>query len=161
MTAASTPTLTVSTPADRQIVMTRVFSAPAARVYEGLTTPALLKQWLAVRGLTMTSVTSDMRPGGRYRFEATHRDGSPLAWGGEVREVVPNRRIVQTEAFDGYPGEALNTTTLDERDGKTTMTVTLEYPSREIRDAVLATGMADGASEAYDNLQRLIAKSTV
>jgi uncharacterized protein YndB with AHSA1/START domain len=73
-----------------------------------------------------------------------------------IREVVPDERIVQTEAFDGYPGEALNTTTLGERAGKTTLTVRLEYPSREIRDAVLATGMTEGAGEAYDRLQALI-----
>lgn len=156
MTAVSTPTFAVSTPSDREIVMTRVFDAPASRVYEGLITPALLKRWLAVRGMTMDAVTSEARVGGRYRFDATHRNGSKMGWGGEVRDIVPNRRIVQTEAFDGYPGEALNTTTLDERDRRTTMTVRLEYPSKEIRDAVLGTGMPDGANEAYDQLQQLL-----
>lgn len=141
---------------DREIVMTRVFSAPAARVFEGLTTPALLRQWLAVRGMTITSAVSEPRVGGRYRFEATHRNGQAMAWGGEVRELVPNQRIVQTEAWDAYPGEAINTTTLEERDGKTTMTVRMEYPTREIRDAVLEMGMPEGAGEAYDKLEQLL-----
>ena len=150
--------LQVSTPSDREIVMVRVFDAPRARVYEGLTDPALLKSWLAVRGLIMTSVESDNRVGGRYRFEGTLRDGGTLGWGGEFREVVPHERIIQTEAFDGYPGEALNTTTLEEHDGKTTMTIRMEYPSKEIRDIVLGTGMPDGAGEAYEKLSELLAR---
>jgi uncharacterized protein YndB with AHSA1/START domain len=158
MASVSTPALTVTTPSDREIVMTRVFDAPAARVYEGLTNPALLKQWLAVRGLVLDVVVSDNRPGGRYRFEGKLPNGHRLAWGGEQRELVPNHLIVQTEAFDGYPGEALNTTTFEERGGTTTVTVRLEYPSKEIRDAVLATGMPDGAGEAYDQLAALLAR---
>jgi uncharacterized protein YndB with AHSA1/START domain len=149
--------LQVSTPTDREIVMVRVFDAPRTRVYEGLTTPALLEQWLAVRGLVMTTVQSDNRVGGRYRFEGKLPNGHNLGWGGEFREIVPSARIVQTEAFDGYPGEAVNTTTLEERDGKTTMTIRLEYPSKEIRDIVLSTGMPDGAGEAYDKLEKLLA----
>jgi uncharacterized protein YndB with AHSA1/START domain len=150
--------LDVSTPSDREIVLTRVFDAPKARVYEGLTSPDLLRTWLGCRGLVLDVVKSDNRVGGRYRFEGNLPNGHRLAWGGEQRELVPNERIVQTEAFDGYPGEALNTTTLAERDGKTTMTVRLVYPSKEIRDAVLATGMPEGAGEAYDQLQQLIAR---
>jgi uncharacterized protein YndB with AHSA1/START domain len=156
MSAKSTQNLQVSTPTDREIVMVRVFNAPRARVYEALITPALLRQWLAVRGLEMHVVQSDPRVGGRYRFEASKPGGPTVAWGGEMRELVPNERIVQTEAFDGYPGEALNTTTLDERDGKTTMTIRMEYPGKEIRDIVLGTGMPDGAGEAYDRLQTLL-----
>lgn len=156
MTAAPTSSVAVSTPSDREIVMVRVFDATRARVFEALVNPALLRQWLAVRGLVMDTVESDPKVGGRYRFVAAKAGGPTLAWGGEVREFVPNERIVQTEAFEGYPGEALNTTTLEERDGRTTMTVRLEYPSREIRDTVLATGMTDGAAEAYENLQALL-----
>jgi len=148
--------LQVTTPTDREIVMVRQFRAPRARVYEGLVTPSLLRQWLAVRGLEMHVVRSDPRPGGRYRFEGSKPGGPPVAWGGEIRDVVPNQRIVQTEAFDGYPGEALNTTTLEEQDGRTTMTIRMEYPSKEIRDAVLGSGMPAGAGEAYDRLQALL-----
>jgi uncharacterized protein YndB with AHSA1/START domain len=151
--------LTVSTPTDREIVMTRVFDAPRTRVYDAFVTPSLLREWLAVRGMTMTVTDSDNRVGGRYRFEATLPGGHSLGWGGEFREIVPNELLVQTEAFDGYPGEALNTTTFEEGDGKTTVTIRLEYPSKEIRDIVLGTGMPDGAGEAYDNLQELLRKS--
>jgi uncharacterized protein YndB with AHSA1/START domain len=147
-----------STPTDREIVMVRTFNAPSARVFEGLTTPAMLKEWLAVRGMVVTRAQSDNFVGGRYRIEGTLPDGNTLGWGGEVREIVPNERIVQTEAFDGYPGEAVNTTTLDERDGKTTMTVQMVYPSKEIRDIVLGTGMPDGANEAWDHLEKLLAR---
>jgi uncharacterized protein YndB with AHSA1/START domain len=156
MSVASPSNLTVSTPSDREIVMVRMFEAPGARVYQALLDPAQLRQWLAVRGLVMTTVESDARVGGRYRFAGAKPGGPTIAWGGEVKEIVPNERIVQTEAFDGYPGEALNTTTLDEREGRTTMTIRMEYPSREIRDAVLATGMPDGAAEAYNRLQDLL-----
>jgi uncharacterized protein YndB with AHSA1/START domain len=136
--------------------MTRVFDAPKAEVYEGFTSPALLKEWLAVRGLIMNTVESDARVGGRYRFEAAKPGGPTIGWGGEFREVTPGERIVQTESFDGYPGEALNTTTFEERDGRTTVTIRMEYPSRGIRDAVLATGMTEGAGEAYDRLEALL-----
>jgi uncharacterized protein YndB with AHSA1/START domain len=156
MSSATAKSLTVATPGEREILMTRVFAAPATRIYEGLITPSLLKQWLAVRGLEMHVVRSDARVGGRYRFEGSKPGGPTVAWGGEIRDIIPNTRIVQTEAFDGFPGEAINTTTLEERDGKTTMTVRMEFPSREIRDAVLATGMPDGAGEAYDQLERLL-----
>ena len=150
--------LTVSTPTDREIVMTRVFDAPRTRVYEAFITPALLREWLAVRGMVMTVTESDNRVGGRYRFEGTLPDGQPLGWGGEFRDIVRHERIVQTEAFDGYPGEALNTTTFEERNGKTIVTIRMEYPSKEIRDIVLGTGMTDGAGEAYDKLQDLLGK---
>jgi uncharacterized protein YndB with AHSA1/START domain len=155
MPAASTA-LTIATPSDREIVMTRVFDARRTEVYEGFTSPALLKHWLAVRGLVMNTVESDTQVGGRYRFEGAKPGGPTVGWGGEFREIVPGRRIVQTEAFDGYPGEALNTTTFEERDGRTVVTISVTYPSREIRDAVLATGMTEGAGEAYDRLQRLL-----
>jgi uncharacterized protein YndB with AHSA1/START domain len=148
-----------STPTDREIVMVRTFNAPRSRVYEGLITPAMLKEWLAVRGMVVTRAQSDNFVGGRYRIEGTLPDGKTLGWGGEVREIVPNELIVQTEAFDGYPGEAVNTTTLEERDGKTTMTVQMVYPSKEIRDIVLGTGMPDGANEAWDKLEKLLARS--
>jgi len=155
MSAASTA-LTIATPSDREIVMTRVFDARKVQVYEGFTSPTLLKQWLAVRGLVLNTVESDTRVGGRYRFEGAKPGGPTIGWGGEFREIIPGQRIVQTEAFDGYPGEALNTTTFEERDGRTVVTIGMTYPNREIRDAVLASGMTDGAGEAYDRLQRLL-----
>jgi len=155
MTTVSTR-LTAATPSDREIVITRTFNAPKAQVYEGFTSPALLKHWLAVRGLVMNRIESDTRVGGRYRFEGAKPGGPTIGWGGEFRDIIPGQRIVQTEAFDGYPGEAVNTTTFEERDGRTIVTVCLEYPSREIRDAVLGSGMTDGAGEAYDRLQALL-----
>ena len=151
--------LQVSTPSDREIVMTRIFNAPRARVYEAFVTPALLKDWLAVRGMVMTRADSDNWVGGRYRFEGSLPGGETLGWGGEFREILPAERIIQTEAFDGYPGEAVNTTTFEESGGKTTVTIRCEYPTREIRDAVLGTGMTDGAGEAYDQLEKLLARS--
>lgn len=154
MTAVAT--LTVSAPGDCHIVLTRTFSATRSRVYEAFTTPELLKQWVGPRGWNLTRAEVDNRIGGRYRFEGGAPGKPTLGWGGEVRELVPGSRIVQTEAFDDYPGEAINTTTWEEKEGKTVVRVVMEYPSREVRDGVLASGMARGVEESYDRLEELL-----
>lgn len=155
-------TLKVTTPSDREIVMTRVFDAPRQLVYEAHTKPELVKRWLGVRnGWTLPVCEIDLRVGGAYRYVWRSANGVEMGMGGVFREIVPNARLVATEKFDDawYAGEALDTTVLTEERGKTTLTLTVLYESRETRDAVLRTPMEKGVEESYDGLAGLLAST--
>jgi uncharacterized protein YndB with AHSA1/START domain len=150
--------LEVTTPSDREIAMTRVFDAPARLVFDAWTKPELIKRWLGVRaGWTMAVCEVDLRVGGAYRYVWRGPDMT-MGMGGLYREVVSPTRLVSTEKFDEawYEGEAVDTMVLVERDGKTTVTTTVRYVSREVRDAVIKSGMATGVAEGYDKLAALL-----
>lgn len=152
--------LKVSTPSDRDIVMTRVFDAPRELVWEALTTPALLKRWLGgLPGWMMTACEFDLRVGGAYRYEWRKDDGTVMGMGGMLREVVAPERMVATEKFDQswYPGEGLVSQVLTEQGGKTTITMTLRYESKEARDTVLKSGATSGMEMTYARLAELLA----
>jgi uncharacterized protein YndB with AHSA1/START domain len=154
--------LEITTPSDREIAMTRTFDAPARLVFDAWTKPELLKRWLGVRaGWTMEVCEVDLKVGGAYRY-VWRGPGMTMGMGGVYREVVPPTRLVSTEKFDEawYEGEALDTIVLVERDGKTTMTTTVRYVSREVRDAVIKSGMASGVAEGYDKLAELLPSLT-
>ena len=150
--------LEITTPSDREIAMMRVFDAPARLVFDAWTKPELIKRWLGVRaGWTMEVCEVDLRVGGKYRFVWRGPDMT-MGMGGAYREIVPPVRLVSTEKFDEawYDGEALDTIELVERDGKTTVTTTVRYASREVRDAVIKSGAASGVAESYDKLAELL-----
>ena len=153
--------LKLTTAGDRELVMTRVFDAPRRLVYDAHTKAELVRQWLlGPPGWTMPVCEMDVRVGGKYRWVwRKDSDGSQMGMGGVYREVVAPERLVTTERFDEawYPGESLNTLVLLEKDGKTTFTITVRYASREIRDAVIKSGMEHGAAECYDKLAELLA----
>jgi uncharacterized protein YndB with AHSA1/START domain len=155
----NTGTLKVTAPSDREIVMTRVFDAPRRLVYEAFTKPELVKLWLGPRGWSLVVCEMDLRVGGAYRFVGRVPGGSDLSWGGIYREIVPAERIVHTEAFDGYPGDSLVAAVWVEHAGKTTLTITILYDSKETRDAVVKSGMEHGAAESYDRLAELLAST--
>jgi uncharacterized protein YndB with AHSA1/START domain len=155
-----TGTLQITTPSEREIVMSRVFDAPRSLVFDAWTRPELLNRWLGVReGWSMVVCEVDLRVGGAYRFVWRGPDGAEMGMGGVYREVVLPERLVATESFDDpwYPGEAIDTTVLVEESGKTTVTTTVVYESEEIRDAVLESGMARGVAESYDMLAEYLA----
>ncbi len=155
----NTGTLQVTTPSDREIAMTRVFDAPRRLVFDAWTKPELLKRWLGVReGWSMVVCEVDLKVGGRYRFVwRKGADGPEIGTGGVHREIVAPERIIRTEAFDGHPGEALDTTVFVEQGGKTTVTTTMRCESQEIRDAWLKSGMTRGVGESYDKLDEYFA----
>lgn len=156
----TTSGLQVTTPSDREIVMTRVFQAPRHLVYDAHTKPELIKRWLfGPDGWTMTVCEMDLQVGGAYRWVWRNTSGTEMGMGGVFRELVRPERIVATEKFDTcwYPGEGLNTTTFTEADGKTTLTLTMLYESREARDGVLTSGMESGMIAGYDRLDTLLA----
>jgi uncharacterized protein YndB with AHSA1/START domain len=154
--------LQVSTPSDREIAMTRVFDAPPSMVFDAWTKPELLTRWLGVRGgWTFAICQVDLRVGGSYRFVWRGPGGAEMGMGGVYREVARPDRLVATEKFDEswYEGEALDTTTFVEQDGKTTATTTVRYASREVRDAVLKSPMERGVAESYDKLDAVLAST--
>jgi uncharacterized protein (TIGR03086 family) len=154
--------LTVEARGDREIVMTRSFDAPRHLVFEALTRPELLRRWLGVFGdWSMAVCEVDPRVGGSYRYVWHGPDGVQMGMRGVYREIVPPERIVATEEFDEswYPGEAIDTWTLTEQDGKTTLTTTMLYASREARDGVLASGMAGGVAAGYEALDTVLASA--
>ncbi|HEX7596082.1 MAG TPA: SRPBCC family protein [Gemmatimonadaceae bacterium] len=152
--------LQISTPSDRELAMTRAFDAPRSMVFDAWTKPELLKRWLGVfGGWTFAVCEVDLRVGGKYRFVWRGKDGNEMAMGGVYREIVRPERIVCTEKFDDpwYEGDAIDTTTFVERAGKTTMTTTVLYGSKEIRDAVLKSPMESGVAKSYDKLAEVLA----
>jgi len=152
--------LQVTTPTDREIALTRVFAAPRHHVFEAYTRPDLLQRWLGVHaGWSWAVCEIDLRVGGAYRFVWRGPDGAEMGMGGVYREVVPPERLVATEQFDQswYPGEAVSTVTLVERDGSTTLTLTVRYESRAARDAVLKSPMEQGVAAGFDKLAALLA----
>ena len=152
--------LQVTTPSEREIAMSRVFDAPRHLVFEAYTKPELLKRWLGVRGGWSLAVCEvDLRVGGAYRYVWRGPDREEMGMGGVFREVVPGERIVATEKFDHswYPGGAVSTVTLVEQGGKTTLTLSVCYESREARDAVLKSPMKEGVEEGFDKLAELLA----
>jgi uncharacterized protein YndB with AHSA1/START domain len=152
----NTGTLQVTTPSDREVVLTRVFNAPRSLVFDAFTKPELLKRWFGPRGWSLAVCEVDLRVGGAWRFVLRGPDGAEMGMRGTYRELAPPDRSVHTESFDDYPGESVVTTVLTEQDGKTTLTATVRYESREIRDAVIQSGMEHGAAESYDKLAELL-----
>jgi uncharacterized protein YndB with AHSA1/START domain len=156
----NTGTLKVTTPTDWEIVLTRVFDAPRRLVWDAFTKPELLRRWFGPRGWSLVVCEVDLRAGGSFRFVLRSPDGRDMGMRGVYREIVPPERLVHMESFDDYPDESQVTTVMVEQGGKTTLTVTVLYPSQEIRDAVIKSGMEHGAAESYDKLAELLASNT-
>ncbi|MDQ6887529.1 MAG: SRPBCC family protein [Gemmatimonadota bacterium] len=148
----NTGTLKVTTPTDTEVVMTRVFDAPRPMVFDAFNSCELLKRWFGPRGWSLVVCDGDFRVGGGWRFVLRGPDGKDMGMRGTIRELVRPERVVHTEAFDDYPGESLVTTLFAEKGGKTTVTITVRYESKQVRDLVVASGMEHGAAESYDRL---------
>jgi uncharacterized protein YndB with AHSA1/START domain len=153
--------LKITPSGDRDLVMTRDFDAPRKLVYDAHTKPELVRQWLlGPPGWSMPVCEMDVRVGGKYRWVwRKDTDGSSMGMGGVYREVKAPERLVSTEKFDEawYPGESLNTLVLVEQGGRTTLTQTMRYESREAREAVIKSGMEQGVNASYDRLDAVLA----
>jgi uncharacterized protein YndB with AHSA1/START domain len=155
-------TIKVTTPGDREVVVTRTFDAPRHLVWDAMSKPELIQRWLlGPPGWTMTVCEEDRKVGGTYRWAWRGPDGQELAMHGVYREIVPPERAVRTETFDmGCPpqaGEQVGTLVLTEKGGKTLLTLTLLYPSKEARDGAIASGMEHGMAAGYDRLDEMLA----
>ena len=153
MIAKHSAATTLTTPSDREIVITRVVAAPRRLVFAAYTNPENLPHWmLGPEGWTMPVCEIDLRPGGAWHFVWRRSEGTEMGMRGVYKEVTPPERLVSTESWGGDWPETLNTLILSEEGGKTTITQTVLYPSKEARDAALKTGMKEGVSESFDRL---------
>lgn len=152
----STNKLVVTTDVPQEITMVRTFDAPRRLVMRAMSEPALIKRWNGGKRAEVAACEVDLRVGGSYKTVFRLPDGSEFFLSGVYQEVREGR-IVHTELFNGQPPGSLVTITLVEKDGKTTMTAVMRFESEDVRDMVLATGMADGAGESYDELDTLLA----
>ncbi len=149
--------LAVTTPSDREIVMTRVFDAPRDLVFEAHASCEHLSHWWGPRRYEIISCEVDFRPGGAWRIVHRGPDGEEYAFRGEYGEIVRPERIVWTFEFEGVPGSvSVQTMTLEEHDGKTTLTGTSVFDTVEERDGMLESGMESGAAETYDRLDEYL-----
>jgi uncharacterized protein YndB with AHSA1/START domain len=159
MAVTSSGTATVTLPTDDQILITREFAAPKHLVYEAWTTPELVKRWWNAKRGEVTLAEIDLRVGGKWRYVMMADDGSEVGFHGEYRAIVPNERIISTEVYEGIPdGDAMptvNTLTLAETDGRTTLTILVQAPSKDVRDAIIDSGMEAGMQDALDLLEEV------
>ena len=145
---------TVTLPTDRQILITREFDAPKHLVYRAYTTPDLVKQWWNAKRGEVTIAEIDLRVGGTWRWVMIAHGDMEVGFHGEYLEIVPNERIVSTEVFEGMPdAHSVNTLTLTENDGRTTLTILVEHEKQEHRDAHINSGMEAGLQDALDLLE--------
>jgi uncharacterized protein YndB with AHSA1/START domain len=155
-TVTSSGTATVTLPTDEQILITREFDAPKHLVYRAWTTPELVKRWWSGGHGEVTIAEIDLRVGGMWRYVMVANEGFEVGFHGEYREIVPDERLVSTEVYEGMPdGEALNTLTLTEAEGRTTMTILVQHSCQEHRDAHINSGMEAGMQKSMDLLEQV------
>jgi uncharacterized protein YndB with AHSA1/START domain len=153
-------TFAVATPDDTSIVVRREFGAPPTRVWHAMTEPEHLRRWLGSPEFPLTTCEMDVRVGGSFRWVFAAPDQGSMGVSGTFDEVAHPERIVTTEQFDDYPGPSTNTLVLDPLgDDRTSMTLTVRYPDRAIRDGWVASGMTDGLGRGYDRLDDVLTSS--
>jgi uncharacterized protein YndB with AHSA1/START domain len=148
----------VTTPDDTSVVVRRAFDAVPGKVWRALTEPEHLRRWLGDASFPLTTCEMDVRPGGRYRWVFTQPDGpGVMGVSGTFDEVDRPHRLVCTEQFDDFPGPSVNTFVLEAgNDGRTALELTLRYVDREMRDAWVASGMAEGLGRGYERLDEVL-----
>jgi uncharacterized protein YndB with AHSA1/START domain len=151
----------VTLPTDTQILVTREFAAAKHLVFRAYTEPDLISRWWTSKRGSMKVCEVDLRVGGKWRF-VMDADGFEVGFHGEYREIVPDERLVATEVYEGAPvpeGEeehaAINTLTLTEVDGRTTLTLLTECGTKEVRDVIIESGMEDGLQDGFDLLEEV------
>jgi uncharacterized protein YndB with AHSA1/START domain len=149
--------LQISTPGEREVMMTREFDAPPRLVFEALTKPELLKRWYGPEGWSLEVCEIDLKVGGKWRFVSSLPGGKKIGQYGVYQEIVPGERMVNTEAWEDWDaGETLVTTVLAEENGRTRYTSTILFPSEEVRDTVFRSGLEKSAAPIYDRLAQLV-----
>jgi uncharacterized protein YndB with AHSA1/START domain len=147
-----------SHPSEEELQAVRTFDAPAALVFDAFTNPKHIPHWmLGPDGWTMPVCEHDLRVGGSYKnvWRSTE-DGSEFFFSGTYQEIDAPTRLVHTEMFNGEPPAAVITSEFAEVGGRTTMTMTMRFPSKDVKESVLATGMTDGADTSYDRLDEFL-----
>ena len=159
--AANRGSFAVTTPSDREIRLTRLFDAPRALVFEAMSKPEHITQWWGRLGdgYSVPVCEVDLRVGGAWRFVNRTQKGELVTFYGVYREIAPPERMVFTEIFEPFPDSvSVVTSVLTEESGKTRLTVTAVYPSRDVRDMVVNSGMERGAGLSYDRLEEVASR---
>jgi uncharacterized protein YndB with AHSA1/START domain len=159
--AGNSETFAVSTPSDVEVALTRLFDAPRQLVFEAMTKPEHVRRWWGClgEGYSVPVCEVDLRVGGKWRFVNRTPKGEDVEFYGEYREIAPPDRLVYTEIFAPFPDSpSLVTTVLTEEQGRTRLTVTARYPSIDVRNMVLQSGMERGAAISYDRLEEVAAE---
>jgi uncharacterized protein YndB with AHSA1/START domain len=153
-------TLTITTPSDREVMLSREFNAPALMVFDALTKPEWLKRWYGPKGWMLVVCDIDLRVGGAWRFVVRQPAGKEIGQRGIYQEIDRPNRIVNTESWEDWDaGETLVTTILSEHDGRTAFQCTILFPSKDVRDTVVKAGLEHGAKEGYDKLAEALASA--
>jgi uncharacterized protein YndB with AHSA1/START domain len=146
----------ITMPSDTEILITRVFDAPAELIFRAWTTPELVQRWWGFETSEWQVCEIDLRVGGQWRYVIRERD-MEVGFHGEYREIERPHRLVSTEVYEGFPeGQSVNVMTLDEVDGVTTMSTLVQHECQEHRDAQLASGMESGMQVSYDRLEDVV-----
>ena len=152
--------MTVTLPSEKEVLITRTLHAPRKLVFEAMTEPRHLKQWLGPRVMTITVAESDLREGGAWRFVHRAPDGVEHAFSGTIREFRPPERVVRTNTYENIPGaESLETMTLEERAPTTKVSIRVLFKSRDQRDGYIASGAEGGMRESYERLDEYLTKT--
>lgn len=147
----------VAEPGKHEIIMTREFNAPRALVFRALTDPALVLNWWGPKSLTTLVEQMDVRMGGLWRYVLREANGSEYGFRGVYHHITPPERIVYTFEFEGVPGHImLETVTLAEQNGKTLLTDSCVYQSVADRDAMIQSGMEQGASDSWERMELIL-----
>jgi uncharacterized protein YndB with AHSA1/START domain len=155
-------TLKIIPHGEKELIISRLFNAPHELVFDAFTKPMLLKRWLlGPPGWTMPTCSVDLKVGGLYRYVWRSEEGEELGVSGTFREIVESTKLVHTERFDEawYPGESVITTILKDQSGKTQLTGTIHYKTKDARDLVLKSNMEEGVGSSYDSLEDILHKS--
>ncbi len=158
---ANSESFNLTTPSDRDIQLTRLFDAPRSLVFEAMSKPEHITQWWGRlgEGYSVPVCEVDLRPGGTWRFVNRTPKGELATFYGVYREIAPPERMVFTEIFEPFPdAESVVTVVLTDESGKTRLTLTARYPSLDVRNMVLKTGMEKGAAISYDRLEEVVAR---
>lgn len=154
---ANSDTFQIRPATDSSFTITRLFDAPRHLVFEAMTRPEHIRRWWGNLGdgYSVPVCEVDLRVGGKWRFVNRHPKGD-VEFYGEYREITPPDRLVFTEIFAPFPdSESVIDTVFTVENGKTRLTATCTYPSKEVRDMVLSSGMEKGAATSYDRLEEV------
>jgi uncharacterized protein YndB with AHSA1/START domain len=155
----------ITLPSDTEILITRAFDASADLIFKAYTTPELVKRWWGFESSEWLVCDIDLRVGGKWRYVIREGDNE-VGFHGEYREVAGPHRLVSTEVYEDAPvpdpeaAGAVNVLTLDEHDGVTTLTVLVQTPSQDVRDAIIQSGMEAGMQVSYDRLEDLVRRTS-
>ncbi len=151
---------TVDRVSDRELVLRRVFRTSPQILFDAMTNPALMRRWWAPTslGVVVHSIEADVRIGGRYRYVFGKVGEPPMAFSGEYKDVVAGARVVYTQIFEPHPegGEGIITATYEAVDGGTLLVQRELFPSKQVLDGVLASGMERGMRETLEQLEALL-----